>query len=455
MSTENFMSPNSHRLKALLSRLMRSRIVHNIGALYAVQIATYVVPLTVIPYLARVLGPYHWGRVAFAQALGIYFSLIVDFGFQLSAARKVARSVDDKQAIERTLAGVMGAKILLAIACIAMFFLLQIAFPVFARDRRLLWIGAIAGIGQGFSILWLYQGLERMKTSSSIDIATKAVYLIGVFLVIRHPTDDWKVVGLQCVCNVTGTLILLRRAYSEFQFRLPDIAGIWDEMRESASMFLFRSAIFLYTTANALILGIVASPVAVGFYAGPEKITRAILGLLNPVSQSIFPRVSRVVVTDPKRAIYLARVSLIGTLSFGLILGIGLYVYAPTVIRILLGRGYEQAIPVLRILSFLLPTISTANVLGIQWMLPLGMDRAYNKAVISAGLLNLGLAAWWASRWQQVGMAWAVVSAETLVTSLICIFLWRSGLQPWKREDILTEALMSHVGGRNPDYALP
>jgi len=103
---------------------------------------------------------------------------------------------------------------------------------------------------------------------------------------------------------------------------------------------------------------------------------------------------------------------------------------APLIVRILLGRGYEKSIPVLRILSLLLPTTAASTVLGIQWMLPLGMEGIYNTIVISAGLLNVALAVLWASHFQQIGMAWAVVVTEFLVTFAVIGLLMQRRMNP-------------------------
>jgi PST family polysaccharide transporter len=91
-------------------------------------------------------------------------------------------------------------------------------------------------------------------------------------------------------------------AYREVQFRWPSPMGTLDALRTGASMFLFRSAVSLYTTANALILGLFASATSVGYYAGAEKITRALLGVLSPVSQAVYPRLNNLLRQSPGRA---------------------------------------------------------------------------------------------------------------------------------------------------------
>ncbi len=405
------------------SRILKSRITENIAALFGTQVAAYIFPLATVPYLARVLGPQHWGIVAFAQALGLYLSMVVDFGFQLSATRRIARVRDEPQQVIGVVSGVMGAKGILSLACILVLFLLQRFSQVFQQDSSILWAGAISGIGQGFSMLWFYQGLERIRPAAAADATGKAIACLGIFLCVHKPEDGWKVLALQCVCFWGVAAFQMGLTYRQVSFRWPSAQLTWLSMRDSAAMFLFRSSVSLYTTANALILGAIAAPLAVGFYSGAERVIKALSNLVTPVSQSLFPRISRLVATDASRAIWLTRVSLGVMTLCGALLCAMVFAAAPLIVRLLLGPGYESAIPVLRILSLLLPVTAVSTVLGIQWMLPLGMDGVYNVIVISAGLLNVGLAVLWASQFQQIGMAWAVVVTECMVTLAVAAVL--------------------------------
>jgi PST family polysaccharide transporter len=418
-------------------RARSSAIVHNALAMLGTQIATYAFPLATIPYLARVLGPVHWGLVAFAQALGLYLSMVVEFGFNLSATRRIARSRDDKEQIEQIVAGVMGAKVFLAILCVAATLVCQLFVTSFQQYSIILWAGALSGIGQGFSMLWFYQGMERMKVPAAMDMLGKAVAAVGIFIFVHSRQDAWKVLGLQCVCYWGVTVILLVIAYHEIRFRWPNIQTVRSSLRDSAAMFLFRSSVSLYTTANALILGGVSTPAAVGFYSGAERLVKALANLLNPLTQSLYPRLSRLLATDCSRAVSLARLSLMVTGLAGLGFCLLTLFAAPLITRVVLGPGYGPAIPVMRVLSLLLPAIAVSTVLGIQWMLPLGMDAVYNKIIISAGFLNLALALCWATRWQQMGMACAVVVSEYVVTIAVCIVLMRRKISPFNESSAL------------------
>jgi PST family polysaccharide transporter len=75
------------RLLHRLIALTRLRLVRNILALYGVRAVDQLLPLMVLPYLARTLGPANWGVFAIAQAFAIYGIVTVEYGFNFSGTR--------------------------------------------------------------------------------------------------------------------------------------------------------------------------------------------------------------------------------------------------------------------------------------------------------------------------------------------------------------------------------
>ena len=115
---------------------------------------------------------------------------------------------------------------------------------------------------------------------------------------------------------------------------------------------------------NVLLLGLLAPLVMVAFYAGAEKIARAAVQGTGPITQVFFPRISHLMVHDRPGAARAARTSVWLMLGVGLSAGSLLFFGAPLLVKLLLGAGFEGAVPVLRILALLPPLIALSTAFG-------------------------------------------------------------------------------------------
>jgi polysaccharide transporter, PST family len=416
--------------RGFISKLFGHTLFQNAISLYGVQAASYIVPLVTIPYLARVLGATGWGLVAFAQAFGSWVALIGEYGFSLSGTREIARYRDEPDRMTEIVAGVLGAKALLAaasiVAAIAAFWLV----PIFRENPRLLLASMVWASAQVFNMIWVFQGLENMRFVALLDISAKLVATVLVFLVVHRPEDGWRVLVVQGLGFGLSSVVCIWMVYRKVLFRLPNKRSVSSALRMGWSMFLFRSSVSLYTTANAFILGLFVSPQLVGYYAGAEKISRGFLGLLNPINQTLYPRLSHLMRRAQNRAAHLTQIAAALMGAGSIALAVIIFSTAPVLVRVILGNGFQPAVPIVRILSLLVPLVACGNVLGIQWMLPLGLDRAFNRIILTAGFINLFLALILAPRFKDTGMAWAVVIAETFVSASMYVFLRSRKLDP-------------------------
>ncbi len=418
------------KLKNLRELTLDRGLAHNVVALYGVQFAGYLLPLVTIPYLARVLGAATWGLVAFSQAFGAYASLVIEFGFGYSATREVAKCRGSRDALSGLVAGVLGAKVLLAAGAVALAIAAEQWIPLFHRHAVFFWAAMFGALAQAFSILWYYQGFERMRLVAVLDVSGRALGTAGIFILVRNPSDGWKVLALQGAGALVSVIVSTVLVFREVPLRLPSASLIWKTLRMGWSMFVFRSSLGLYSAGSTFILGLFAPAEAVGFYAGAEKIARAFMGLLAPVQQSLYPRFSHLVHQDPPTARRLARLSLLVMSAFGALSSLAVFLAAPWIVRIILGKGFTASVPVLRIMAALIFLDAFSTMLGMLWMVPLGLDRAFSRIVLAIGVLNIALALILAPRLAGAGVAAAVVAAEVFGACLISITLHRRGLNP-------------------------
>jgi polysaccharide transporter, PST family len=425
-----------NRIRQKLTYLLNHSLARNSAFLYGVQICRKVFPLIVVPYLARVLHVEGWGTVAFIQSLADIVALVIEFGFNLSATREVSRKRNDPEACGQIMAGVLGAQAVLASIGLILVLCLAPHLPLLRQNPAMLAAACVYAIAQGCTPLWFFQGLEKMATAAGLEIFGRLCALAGIFLFVHSVQDGWKVLSFQALTVGVSTVGGIWLACRAFGFHTPTRALVLDAMRKGWPMFVFRSAESLYGVGNSFVLGLFATPVIIGYFAIAEKISKAIFGLLNPVREALYPRLSFLMESSEAKATRLARIGIAIMTVAGVLLTVCIQIFAGNLIRLLAGSGFAPAVPVLRVMGFLPLVLSITYSVGLQWLLPLGRDMVVNRIIIGGGLLNLILAFSLAARLGAIGMAYSVLSAELFVcASLLWVVTRSTGL--WQGLPIL------------------
>jgi PST family polysaccharide transporter len=420
--SSNFLGGN---IAFFLKTAVHSTVVKNAGSLYIIQFANYILPLVMVPYLVRVLGPSVYGTLAFGGSLIGYFVLFVGYGFDLSGTRQISVNRHDVTAVSRTVFTIWTAKLILCMSGLILLLFLVAAFSKLRAVWMLLLILYGRVIGDALFPSWLFQGMEEMIPISLINLAMRLFVLIGLFLLVHYPQDYLLYAGLISLGSIGAGLAGAAIGLFRFKLRpfIPSWDEIWQTLREGWTLFLSRASVSVFSVGNAFILGIVTNNTVVGYYAAGEKIVSAVNRLLLPISQAAYPRFSKIASESKAKAIKWGKRMLMLMGGIGLILFTFLVTGAPVISRIILGPQYESSIMVIRIIAAVPLVNAIANVLGVQIMLPFGKDKAYMKILLMGAIINIALAIALAPIWQESGMAAAVLITATFIPVAMLTYL--------------------------------
>jgi PST family polysaccharide transporter len=394
-------------------------LLRNAGTLFAGQAVGMIVPLVTVPYLARVLGPAGWGPVLAAQAFGNWLVLVLEFGFELSGARAVSQARLAPRDVAAVVHGVQSAKVLLTLGVLPVLLIAFLGVPEVRHSGALLGWALAFAVTRGFSPLWFFQGIERVHGAVAIDTVTRALAALGVFWLVQAPADGWRVIALQAVFGAVSLVVLTAWLGRHVPLRLPQFGAAIETLRKAWTIFACRAWSGLYIQANTLVLSALAGPAVVGFFGGAERIVRAAISMLQPLTQVYLPRVSFLQSADPARAERTVKRALLGVGMLGLVMGLCAVFGAPILVHVLLGSKYDDAIPVLRLLGALPVLVAVNTVLGLFWALPFGHDRLFLGSIIAAAVTNVALAALLVPRWGAAGMAVSATAAEIVVLGVL------------------------------------
>ena len=405
------------------------RLFENFISLSILKGLNYVFPLITLPYLVRILGPEKYGLVSFAQAFIGYFIILTDYGFNLSATREISVNRENKQKILEIFSSVMSAKFILCILSFIILLLFIFFIPKF-KNNWLVYVFTFGMVlGNVLFPVWFFQGIEKMKYITIINVIAKSIFTICIFIFIKKVSDFIYVPLVNSIGYLIAGGVSLIIVFKNFgiRFIFPSLKNIKYQLREGWHIFISTISTSLYTTSNVFILGLFANSNIVGYYAAAEKIIRSVQGLLIPISQTVYPHIAKLADVSKEKALdfiwKLMKVVKIGSFIISLLI----FIFSKQIVNFLLGHQYQKSIIVLKILSFLPFMIGLSNVLGIQTMLTFKMEKIFSRILIAAGILNIFLALILVPVFYHIGTAISVLSTEIFVTSCMIIYLLKKG----------------------------
>ncbi len=400
---------------------MSKTIVQNVFALSSVQLVNYFIPLILIPFLSRTLGVKGFGLYALFHSFAIYTSSIIEYNFAFWGTRETARVRNDEAKRSRLFYSIISAKCILILLSAVGFFFIYLYYPVFNHNPRLVVSAFLWAAALGSNLIWYFQGMEKLKLVALIEFFSRAAATIFVFLFIRSIDDLWLVFLFYAASSLISLLISGFIASREIKWYPVPASEVIKTLRSAFYLFQTRLAGNIYQAANPLLLGFFTNPAVVGVYSGAEKIVRAAnVIVFEPINRTIFPKQSHLMFKDPERSIKLIRYALLTEFALGVILCGILWFSAPVLVKFILGEGFEKSIMPMRILAFISPFIAISSVLGNQWLLPLGYDRAFTISIWIAAIVDLVGIIVFVPIWMCNGMAFVVLVVE--LSLVLCFF---------------------------------
>lgn len=86
----------------MIKKILKRKSVKNGAWLYLLQIFNTVVPLLTLQYITRILGAKQYGIFSIAINVIGYYQVVVEYGFAMSATRKVASSDKNSDSLSKT-----------------------------------------------------------------------------------------------------------------------------------------------------------------------------------------------------------------------------------------------------------------------------------------------------------------------------------------------------------------
>ena len=337
--------------------------------------ANYIFPLVTYPYVSRVLGVDNIGACNFVDSVINYFILFSMLGISTVGIREISQARSDREKLNQTFSRLFTINTVSTTVVLIALLVSMFTVPQLRENSHLMWIGVLKLISNYLLIEWLYKGLEEFKYITSRTVLVKCLYVVAVFLFIKSPADT-TIYYMLLTLMITGNAlinIVHSRKYVKYSLTLQKSSAL---LKAIIILGIYAFLTSMYTTFNVVYLGFECGDTEVGYYATSTKIYRMILSVFTAVTGVMMPRLASLL-SEGKfgtfRSLLKKSFRILFIIFIPTSLGIG--IFAPQIIHLIAGAGYEGAIMPLRIISPLLLIIGLEQIIIIQGLMPMKKDK--------------------------------------------------------------------------------
>lgn len=412
-----------HYLKNIANTEEKKRLISNFFSLSVLQAANYILPLITLPYLVRVLGAEYYGLLAFANATIAYFSILTDYGFNLTATREISIYRDNKEKVTEIFSSVMTIKVILMFVSFLLLAILVVSFKKFSKDWLIYFLTFGTVVGQVLFPVWFFQGMERMKYITYLNILSKVIFTIAIFIFVQEQSDYYLVPLLTSIGFLVAGIWSLYLVKKEFgvRFELQTIDMIKYHFIEGWDIFVSNVFSSLYRNSNIVILGFFTNNTIVGYYTIAEKVVKILQSLQSVVGNALFPYFIKRFSKTNQYFFDLNKRFFKFIFFIYLLLSLITMFSSKYIIYTLMGEFNKIAILNLQIMSFVILIGGLNYYFGILGLVSMNYKKSFSSYMIITGVFNLLLCTVVVYFYPNYGAAISMILSESVL--LLLIFL--------------------------------
>jgi len=382
-------------------------------------------------YVARYLGPEHYGLLSYALSFVWLFSSLASFGIDDILIRELVRYPEQRRNLIGTVFWLkVCGSILMGTAIAAV-----LHFK--AEDQQTYWLIALIALGFLFQATNVVELFFQAQVQSKFAVRAQIIQLlitslIKIYLVWSEAELVWFAVALMLDQAVVAVLLLImyRWKIEKFPYLSFKIIKAKLLLKDAWPLIFAGMVVSIYMKIDQIMLKEMLNAKAVGVYAASVKLCEAWYFVPTALMASLFPAV--VEARKKSETIYEERVQKL----YDLMVWGSVAVALPTtllsdwIILILYGNAFQEAADVLRIYIWAGVFVSL-GVASSKWLVAENLQRySFYRSALGA-ILNVGCNLWLIPIYGIKGAAFATLLAQGTVAFVSLSFFSKTRKNCW------------------------
>jgi len=396
-----------------------------IARTYFFYFARIAMSLAILPILSHGLGAEGFGIALVVQSLGLFGSLIVQFGFHSSAARAISLA-DATQERDAVIARVLGAQLLLALGTAVLIGAAAWATPIFGHSPWAVASAIAFALGTGLIPAWYFRGTERAATGIALEVAGQVVALTILVAAVRTPDDVGLALMAMAVAPVISALAGLAWMLAERGKLAPMRPGpVFLTIHQGLPLFLVRASSSGFTFGSVWLVGLMASAEDAAYFGVAAKLVQAFTTLSQPITFSLMPHIAKAAAASLGEAMAAALKWSGALLALAVLAAMFITVFAEPLIALVFAPDMAPAAAMTKVFAWVCVLAALREGQGELFLVPLHHDRSVAASVMLGGAAGLVAALWLVPHFGGNGMVMARLIGETAISLAMALAIAR------------------------------
>ncbi len=406
-------------------------LIENISSLYILQIAGYIIPLIILPFLVRMLGSEMFGLMVFSFSLVQYFIIITDYGFNLSATRRVSICRSDRRVLSEVFSAVFLIKFITMIMSFLLFLVIIIFIKNIHKHYAIFLVSFLTVLGNVLFPVWLFQGLEKIKYISIFSLVGRIISLLALLIFIRSSNDVLLAVFIQTLGVLLSGIFAIVTIIKDniVDVVKPSKKMFIEVLSDGWPIFISQLSVSLFTNTGIFLLGSFCNYESAGYFAIADKIVKAVCGLSIPIVNGIYPRVSSLFENSQQMALQLLRKAFLWGGGLLLFSSMMLFLFAQYIVRIIVGNDQPVVVSLLRIMSIIPISVFIDNIYGTQILLNIHREQIFMTIIVVSGIISLLGMLLFVPKYGAFAAAMASTVSEVMLMGMMIFAVRREGIK--------------------------
>lgn len=375
----------------LFKKMKHSRLFKNMSWLFILNFSNKIIPFFTFPYITRIFQAEGFGIISFSLAFIAYFQVFIDYGFNLTGAKKVATAEHDSRELSKVYSTIITTKFLFFLISLPIIIFVTIFNDALFEYKEIIFTFILLALSNVLMPTWLFQGLQKVKNMTVISLVIRILFLISVFTLVKSINDLLLYALLYSSSFLIIAIVSSWHIHIHMGIRFCKVRFkfVIEMIIEGYYVFTSSAVIAVMGSTGIFVLGMFYTVEYSGYYSGISKINQIIVMFFYPIGLALFPYHSkkyRLSFTSGYNSV--VKVSKIILPAF-LIISMCIIFLREQIVWLILGEDFLSMANLIIVMAFI-PFLSiVSNLLGTQILVASGYAKEYSKAFLKSALLSI------------------------------------------------------------------